>query len=173
MAHWRSWLIVGAIFLIGGVLAAANPLAATVTAVNLAGAMLLLGGVIQLYSVFTGMGAGLRLWSGVLALLAIVLGVALLARPFDGMIALTWLVAAYFLAAGSVKTAMALAVRSGSAFWPVLLSGLLSLALAVMIFANFPQSAATVLGILLAVDLISTGVCLIALALAVRAVTRG
>lgn len=172
MKHWIWWLAVGVVFLIGGMLALTNPLAATITAVNLAGAMLLLGGVIQLYSVYTGMDAGLRLWAGLLALLAIVLGVMLLSRPFEGMIALTWIVAAYFLVAGSVKTVMALAVRGGGAFWPVMISGVLSVLLAVMIFANFPQAAVTLLGVLLAVDLISTGICLIALSLALRTVGR-
>lgn len=172
MTHWRWWIVVGVVFLIGGLLALANPLAATITAVNLAGAMLLLGGIIQLYSVFRAMGVELHLGSGLLAFFAIVLGVLLLARPFEGMIALTWLVAAYMLAAGSVKTAMALALRGSRAFWPVLISGLLSVVLSVMIFANFPEAAATLLGVLLAVDLISTGICVMALALTARAIGR-
>ena len=49
-----------------------------------------------------------------------------------------------------------------------MISGLVSIILGVMVLANFPQSAAVVLGILLAVELLSNGVSAIALALLTR-----
>jgi uncharacterized membrane protein HdeD (DUF308 family) len=58
--------------------------------------------------------------------------------------------------------------RPSPYFWAVFLSGAISLLLAVMILANFPQSAMTIPGILLAVDLISTGAGMVALALHLR-----
>jgi uncharacterized membrane protein HdeD (DUF308 family) len=47
----------------------------------------------------------------------------------------------------------------------MILAGIVSLVLGGMILANFPQSALVVLGIFLAVELISNGVSLIVLAL--------
>jgi uncharacterized membrane protein HdeD (DUF308 family) len=49
-----------------------------------------------------------------------------------------------------------------------LLSGLVSLALGVMVFTNFPQSAAVVLGVLLAIELIATGITLVSFAFLLR-----
>jgi uncharacterized membrane protein HdeD (DUF308 family) len=43
-----------------------------------------------------------------------------------------------------------------------------SIVLAVLIFSNFPQSAAVILGLLLAIELISNGVTLIALGMALN-----
>ena len=50
--------------------------------------------------------------------------------------------------------------------WALILSGAVSLLLGAMILSNFPQSAALVLGVYLAVELISNGVSLIVLSLA-------
>ena len=50
----------------------------------------------------------------------------------------------------------------------VLVSGLLSILLAVFIFTNFPYAAGSVLGIFLAVELISNGVLFLFVALGLR-----
>lgn len=165
MNNWILWLIAGIISIGGGFLALANPLAATFTAVQLAGWFFLIVGCIQAYAAFSGDDTGSRLWAGLTAVFLIFLGVSLLARPFEGILTLTLLVAIMFLVTGIAKMFLSLSIRGTSFFWAVMLSGLISVVLALMIFSNFPQSAATILGILLAIDLISTGVSLVALAL--------
>jgi uncharacterized membrane protein HdeD (DUF308 family) len=50
----------------------------------------------------------------------------------------------------------------------VLVSGILSIVLAVFIFTNFPYAAGTVLGIFLAVELISNGALFLFVALGLR-----
>jgi uncharacterized membrane protein HdeD (DUF308 family) len=49
-------------------------------------------------------------------------------------------------------------------------SGILSIILGIMIIAGFPWSAATILGILLAIELLSNGVFLLLLAFGLRRV---
>ena len=49
-----------------------------------------------------------------------------------------------------------------------MLSGVLSIVLGIMILSNFPYAAASVLGILLAIELLSNGIFLLMVALGLR-----
>ena len=78
------------------------------------------------------------------------------------------LVAVLFLVTGVVKILYAFSLRPISGWGWVLVSGIVSLALGVMILSNFPYAAVSVLGILLAVELLSNGVLFLLLALGLR-----
>jgi uncharacterized membrane protein HdeD (DUF308 family) len=73
-----------------------------------------------------------------------------------------------FVATGIAKVIFAFRIRGSGYFMLTLLSGLVSLALGVMVFTNFPQSAAVVLGVLLAIELIATGITLVSFAFLLR-----
>lgn len=165
MKHWFLWLIAGIILIIGGFLALANPLAATLTATAIAAWTFLIGGALQLYAAFTQEGSGSKIWPALAGIAGIILGIALFNNPFAGVISLTILVAMLFFVIGLSKIFVSFSFKGTSAFWPLLISGALSLILALMIFSNFPASAVTILGILLAVELISNGVSLVMLSL--------
>jgi uncharacterized membrane protein HdeD (DUF308 family) len=69
---------------------------------------------------------------------------------------------------GATKIVLSFRMRGTGYFWIVLLSGVVSVGLGVMVLSNFPYSAASILGILLAVELISIGVANIALSMRLR-----
>lgn len=168
MSNWILWLVIGVIALVGGIFALLNPLAATLAAEQLAGWLFLVVGILQVIAGFREEGWGAKLWVLLLGILAIVLGVALLANPLAGILALTTVAAILFFAGGLTKIVLAFSLEDRSYFWLILLSGAVSVILAVMIFANFPQSAAVLLGVLLGIDLISNGAAVIAMAFALR-----
>lgn len=168
MNNWVLLLIAGLIALVGGVIALLYPLAATVTAVMLAGWILVAVGVIEIIGVFSAVGWGARIWSLILGLLTVVLGLYILANPIISAVVLTWLVGVLFLATGATKVVLSFGLRGTGFMAVVLLSGIVSIVLGIMVLSNFPYSAAGILGILLAVELISTGVANIALALRLR-----
>jgi uncharacterized membrane protein HdeD (DUF308 family) len=168
MKHWYLLLAAGAIAIVGGIAALLNPMAATLTATVLAGWMFVIVGVVLLATLFSEMGWGRRLWTILLGALAVWLGLNILGNPLEGAVALTLVVGLSFLAEGLVKLILAWGTRGTPWFWMVLLSGAVSVLLGGMILSNFPQSAATILGILLAVDLISTGISMVALSLHAR-----
>ncbi|MBA3038564.1 MAG: DUF308 domain-containing protein [Alphaproteobacteria bacterium] len=158
-----AWLGAGIIATAGGVLALLNPMAATLTVEQIAGWIFLFVGVLQAIDAFRAGSWGGKALAIVLAVLLVLLGMSLLAEPLRGILALTFTVAILFLASGIAKMSLAWRMRQHRYFWPVLISGALSILFALLIFFNFPWSAVTVLGLLLGIDLVSWGISLIAI----------
>ena len=88
MKGWFLWLIAGALSLVGGVFALANPLAATLKAELLAGWTFVLVGILTLFTAFGDQGWGARLWTILLGALILLLGFNLVANPLSGMVSL-------------------------------------------------------------------------------------
>lgn len=168
MRHWYLLLIGGIVAILGGLFALFNPLAATLTATVLAAWLFIIMGAFLIATVFSEMGWGRRIWTFLLGVLAVFVGISILGNPLEGVLALTLVVGIAFLAEGVVKLLMAFSARGTPYFWMVLLSGAISVLLGGMILSNFPQSAMSILGILLAIDLLSTGISLVALSLHAR-----
>ena len=156
-------IVFGVLLLIGGVLAFANPFAASLAVTTIVGIAFLIGGVVQLWLAFSQAEDPHRIWHGFMGLLAVVLGISLLANPLGGLISLTLLVALLFLFSGAARLAMAFRNRESPLFWALLLSGAVSVLLAIMVFGNFAAAATALLGIMLGVQLLSEGVAMIAL----------
>lgn len=170
---WGWLALLGAISLIGGLVALANPFAATVTAALIAAWAFVLFGALQIIQAFRLRASWpIFLWSLLLGALTLAIGISLLLRPMEGIISLTVLVALIFVVLGIVKLMYAFSLRPLSGWGWVLASGLLSLVLGVMIMAEMPWAASAVLGIMLAVELLSNGIFLLIVAFGLRAVAR-
>lgn len=161
-------MIAGAVLVVGGVAALLNPLAATFTAEQIAGWFFLLAGGLQILAGFRHSKHSGWWPSVVLGILGVIVGLSLILRPFQGIISLTLLVAVFFLMSGGAKIALSFTLRKHPSFWLMLLSGAVTVLLGGMIIAGFPASTTTVLGTLLAVDLLASGVALCALGLVLR-----
>ncbi|SFJ18815.1 HdeD family acid-resistance protein [Aerobium aerolatum] len=167
----KSWIwmaVLAVISLIGGVLALFNPFAATLAATMMAGWVFALLGIVQIFQAFQVQGWGGFIWALLFGLLSLIVGGSLIFNPLAGMISLTLLVAVLFIATGVVKIMYSFSLRPVTGWGWVLFSGLVSLVLGVMILADFPASAASILGILLGVELISNGVLFLFVALGLR-----
>lgn len=167
----KSWIwmaILAAISLVGGVLALVNPFVATLAATMLAGWFFILLGGLQVVQSFQVQGWGGFLWALLFGVLSLVVGISLVFNPLAGMVSLTLLVAVLLLATGATKIFYAFSLRPVTGWGWVLVSGLLSVVLGILIFSNFPAAAATILGIFLAVELISNGVVFLLVALGLR-----
>lgn len=170
---WGWFLALGLIFIIGGIAAIAFPLLSTIAAKIMLGWIFLIGGVIMVIHAFSAQrwqGFLLELLIGLLYLLA---GGWLAFFPFTGIVTLTILLAALFIAEGVLEAAMAFRVRPHEGWGWLLLSGLIAIAVGVLIAAELPSSATWAIGLLVGVNLISTGVGFMFLALAGRRVGQG
>ena len=168
--HSTFFLVEGVILLILGALAIMLPPLATLTVTIIFGWIFLVSGLIGWVTTLSARGAPGFWWSLVSALLATAAGLILLIRPIGGAVSLTLLLIAFFVIEGIASIMFAVEHRrqlSGRWEW-MLLSGIVDLALAGIIFAGLPGTAAWALGLLVGINLIFGGAALIAMALHAR-----
>jgi uncharacterized membrane protein HdeD (DUF308 family) len=171
--HWRLFLTEGIILLILGILAIVLPPIATIAVEVLVGWLLLMSGVVGLIATLRMRGAPGFWWSLLSAVVGIVAGIVLLRWPLSGALSLTLILTVFLVLEGLVSILYALEHRRElSGRWSaMLLSGVIDLFLAGIIFAGLPGTAAWAIGLLIGVNLVFGGSALIAMALHARKAT--
>jgi uncharacterized membrane protein HdeD (DUF308 family) len=168
--HWVLFLVEGVVLLVLGATAVVLPPIATLAVTILFGWLFLVSGIVGLVTSFWMRHAPGFWWSVLSAVLGIVVGGMLLGSPLTGAFSLTLVLIAFFLIEGAVSIMFALDHKrelSGQWGW-MLMSGIVDLALAVMIFAGLPSTAVWAVGLLVGVNMIFGGTALIAMALHAR-----
>lgn len=170
---WGPLMLCGAVLLAGGLAALLNPFAAALTVTAVAALALLAAGLILASAALAaGERAGQRLMAGLLSALLILFSLSLLADPVAGLVSLTLLTAAFFVAAGALRMLMALQMRDRPGWSWLMAGGAVSVALGALIFVALPGAAMGVLGLFLGVELITSGLSMIALGAHRRADAR-
>ncbi|HEY6861345.1 MAG TPA: HdeD family acid-resistance protein [Pseudolabrys sp.] len=168
--HWALFLVEGVVLLVLGATAVVLPPIATLAVTILFGWLFLVSGIVGLVTTFWMRHAPGFWWSLLSAALGIIVGAMLLASPVTGALSLTLVLIAFFLIEGAVSIMFALDHRrelSGQWGW-MLMSGIIDLVLAMMIFAGLPSTAAWAVGLLVGINMIFGGIALIAMALHAR-----
>ena len=101
------------------------------------------------------------------------MGLILLAEPITGAVSLTLVLIVFFVVEGVATIMYALEHRrelSGRWEW-MLISGIIDLVLAGIIFTGLPGTAAWALGLLVGINMVFGGVALVAIALHARSST--
>jgi len=169
-AHWAIFLIEGIVLIVLGITAIALPILATLAVAILIGWLLLVSGVLGLVSSIWMRRAPGFLWSLLSALLGIAAGVVLLWWPLSGALSLTVILTVFLTVEGIISIMYALEhKRDLSGRWGMmLLSGIVDLILAAMIFLGLPATAAWAIGLLVGINLVFGGSALAAMALHAR-----
>ena len=170
--HWVLFLVEGVVLLVLGATAVVLPPIATLAVTILLGWLFLVSGVVGLITTYWMRRAPGFWWSLLSAVLGIVVGAMLLAQPLIGAFSLTLVLIAFFIVEGVASIMFALDHKrelTGQWGW-MLVSGIIDLALAVMIFAGLPSTAAWAVGLLVGINMIFGGAALIAMALHARTV---
>jgi uncharacterized membrane protein HdeD (DUF308 family) len=168
-AENRIWFIaLGVILVVLGLAAIGWPLVTAVAAKGFIGWLLLFAGIAEIVHAFSTPN-----WKGFLADLLIgvlyaVVGAWLAFFPLTGIIGLTVLLALTFIVEGIFKLVMGFQVRHFSGWFWFTLSGLLAIAVGVLIFSELPSSAAWAIGLLVGVNLLMSGIAFLGTSLAAR-----
>ena len=166
-AHWQLFLTEGIVLFILGVLAIVLPPLATIAVEVIVGWLLLMSGIVGLIATLRMRSAPGFWWSLLSAVLGIVAGIVLLRWPLSGVVSLTLVLTVFLVIEGVASILFALEhKRELSGRWVVMLvSGLVDLFLAGIIFAGLPGTAAWAIGLLIGINLVFGGSALIAMAL--------
>lgn len=166
-----TWAILcGVGLIVLGVLAVGSPALAAVV-VNAAIAWLIvLAGAIHLSLAFSSHTAGSVLWKLLVGLAYIAFGFYLIAHPTLGVVTLTLVLASLFLIEGILDISLFFQMRAIRGAGWILVDGIITLALGLMIYLQWPSSSKWAIGTLVGASLIVSGVTRLMLSFTVRRV---
>lgn len=168
---WPGPLCLGVGLVLLAFVALGHVVAATLATVITYGMLLIAGGLVHLIGAFWA-----RAWSGFFLALAagtvaVVVGVITVRHPAEVSEVLTGLIAAFFCVGGLFRVAGAVVLRLPDRPW-LIASGLLNLAMGLLIGAALPRSGFWVIGLFLGVELLSGGIWWIIVGLKLRGLSR-
>jgi len=164
--NWSIFLSV--LLIVAGLLAIAVPPAAGIAVTILVGWLLVFGGGAHLAFGWHTRTAGGFLWELFLAALYIAAGGYLLFHVRAGLASLTLALAIYLFVKGILEFALAFVLRLLPGSGWLVFDGILTLILAVLIWRSWPSSTEWVIGTLVGVSMLFSGVTRLALSFAAR-----
>jgi uncharacterized membrane protein HdeD (DUF308 family) len=164
-------MVWGIIMVICGILAITLPFASSLGIVIVLAWLILFAGVSHLVFAFQSHSIGGFLWQVLLAIVYGFAGVYMLMHPLLGVISLTFVWAIFFLVEGVVEIVFYFKIRGASNAGWVLFDGIVTLILGFFIWRQWPSSSVWVIGTLVGISLIFSGISRFMLSSAVRRVT--
>ncbi|MEM7441863.1 MAG: HdeD family acid-resistance protein [Pseudomonadota bacterium] len=146
-----------------GLLAVAFPIVATLSVELLVGWIFIFAGIIGFVGAFSYHGTGPFFGALLLSLLKVVAGVFLLINPAAGVIALTLVVAVLFMIEGAMQLALAFELKPDSGRGWMIFSAVIAILAGILIAANLPGASVFLLGLLVGVNFLCTGIAMIML----------
>lgn len=162
-AGWGWILAYGVLSVVLGVLAFANPFAATYAATLVVGAFFIAAGLVSIAAGVAGKGHEGRGYAIGFGLLSLVVGLLMAFNPASGAVSLTLMVAIWLGVRGALEVGLGARFRRGRGVMIAL--GIVNLLLAIYVLATLPWSALTLPGFILGISFVFGGVASVASAL--------
>lgn len=162
----------GVLFITLGMIGVAGQTLFSFVTMNVLGAFLIFGGVVQFAHALKSKGwrsVGVQV---VLAVLYIAAGVYTWAFPIPALEAITLWLAAIFFVTGFLRLISAFQHRHFREWFWLVLSSAISILMGVLIMNGYPQTSLWLPGLLIAIELLLQGWSLLFLGLAARSLTR-
>ncbi len=169
LGHRWGWLLaLGIVQIVAGIIAIAVPVVASIAAVGIFGAVLLVTAALQLIHAFKVRAWPRSAWYGVGGVLYAIAGFLVVMYPLGGALTLAVMIAILFIADGTLRMVFGMTVRPVAGWGWLIAAGLCSIVVGVILLLGWPATALWAIGLLLGVNLIFTGVMNATLALASR-----
>jgi uncharacterized membrane protein HdeD (DUF308 family) len=158
-------LLTGALLIILGIVAIAVPNVSTIVAETWIALILASAGATKAVYAFQTREQGGFIWKLLLSALYIATGVMLFFYPLTGVLTLTLLLGSFLLTEGVFNLILAFRVRPQQNWTWVLTDGIITLVLGAMIWFQWPFNAPWLIGTLVGVSVLFTGVSRVMLSL--------
>jgi uncharacterized membrane protein HdeD (DUF308 family) len=169
LGHRWGWLLVlGIVQIIAGSIAIAIPVVASLAAVAIFGAVLIVSAIFQMIHAFRVRAWPRSAWYGLGGVFYLIAGLLVVIFPIPGMLTLAVMIAIMLIADGVLRVAFATSIRPVAGWGWLIAGGLGSIVVGVFLLLGWPATALWVTGLLLGVNLIFTGAMHAALALTSR-----
>jgi uncharacterized membrane protein HdeD (DUF308 family) len=162
----------GILFIVLGMIGVAGQTLFSFVSINVLGAFLIVGGVLQGAHALKSQGWKSVGIQAILAVLYIAAGFYTWAFPIPALEVITLWLAAIFFVTGFLRLVSAFQHRLFSEWFWLVLSSAISILLGVMIMNSFPSSSLWLPGLLIAVELLLQGWSMLFLGLAARSLTK-
>jgi uncharacterized membrane protein HdeD (DUF308 family) len=164
-----TWSIVLSLLMIAaGLVTIGIPVIAGVAVTVIVAWLLLFNGLLHVAFAWRAGRPGAVVWEILLGILYGAIGFYLLASPVAGLESLTLVVALYLFLEGALEFALSLRLRPAPGSGWLMLDGIITLILAVMIWSTWPSSAAWVIGTLIGISMLFSGITRLMFSMAVR-----
>ncbi|WP_169303082.1 HdeD family acid-resistance protein [Thalassotalea mangrovi] len=164
----RVGMAFGIFILILGILAMVAPMITGMSISVIVGLILLFAGIVQLMFAFKAQSFSSGLFKFLFGGISTLGGLFMMVMPALGLMTLTIVLLVYFIFEGIFTLFVAFQVKPQRGWGWMLFSGIVTLALAAMIWASWPVSGAWAVGILVGVRLLFSGISIIVTSLATR-----
>jgi len=161
----------GVLLIIFGMLAIGSPFLAAVAVNGVIAWLIVLAGVVHLVLAFHAHGAGSMSWKPLVGIAYLCFGGYLILHPVLGVASLTLVLASLFLIEGILNVILFFKMRPMRGSSWMLIDGIITLLLGLMIYMQWPSSAAWAVGTLVGVSMIFSGVARVAMSSSVRRTT--
>jgi len=162
------YLAEGSLLIVAGILAIVYPVFSSTAVIVLLGWLLVISGLLQTLSLISARHVP-HFWLQLISIgLAMLIGFLFLRDPAQGLTTISLLLIVFFMIEGISKLVFALTIRPFPNWGWVLASGVVGIALSLILWANLPVTSVWLLGVLLGMNLISIGSAIAYLAWQVR-----
>jgi uncharacterized membrane protein HdeD (DUF308 family) len=163
-------IALGLLLIALGVIACIDATAATLASTVMIGVILLIAGVGQVTQTFlhpewTG---GSKWFAALAGLLYIVAGVLVIEEPVTGSVFITAFLAGCLIASGILRVIWVSSHRVVGSWWGLLLSAIITLLVGILIYVTLPWSGLWLLGTLIGVELIVSGIATVSFGIAAK-----
>jgi uncharacterized membrane protein HdeD (DUF308 family) len=166
--HTGWFIALGILFIIGGVLAIAMPLVASLAVAIVVGWSLIVLGIVQIVQAWSMRSWGGFAWQLIIGILFVLGGFDMAFFPLSGAITLALVLGVVFLVKGIIQLILGFRYRPHAGWGWMIAAGILAAVVGLMVLAQWPLSGAWVPGTLAGISLIFSGWSYVAVAMAVR-----